>query len=161
MKNSFLYLLGGGLIYLIYKYKKTYDIFKNAVVNLGYISVVYFNKNLISFGICIKISNVKETTYITDSKLKIYLNGIYGAYCEIPYQQQIKANEENEIYLIANVYYKETFREIWNLLINSVQKIKIDISGKLKVNNIFVPIPQIKVVETSLQELISKKVTNE
>lgn len=161
MKNSICLLVGGGLLYLFYKYKKTYDIFKDAIINLGYISVVYFNKNLISFGICIKISNIKETTYITDSKLKIYLNGVYGANCEIPYQQQIKANEENEILLIANVYYKETFSEFWNLLLNSVQKIKIDISGKIKVNNIFVPIPQINIAETSIKELLSNKVTNE
>lgn len=137
------------------RYYKAYKVAERIKITIKQITINAINKNAFQIGIAFNVANsANYNMTLSKSSLKAYLNGKYAGLCRLPYVQIIQANTESEIYVVCDIYYKETFKEFWNLLLNLATTAKLTIAGSLNFNGVMLPIPQINIYEFSLKDTI-------
>lgn len=137
------------------RYYKAYKVAERIKITIKQITINAINKNAFQIGIAFNVANsANYNMTLSKSSLKAYLNGKYAGLCYLPYVQTIQANTTSEIYIVCNIYYKETFKEFWNLLLNFATTAKLTIAGSLNFNGVMLPIPQINIYEFSLKDTI-------
>lgn len=152
-KYGALVLLG----YVGYRYYSTARVAKMLNVKFDSIMANAINKNQITIGISINVTNKSnQSINVTDSKLKVYINGRYVGNAIIPYTQVISANSTSQVYLICQIYYKEVFAEWWNLFLQLATTVKLTVAGSLRFNDVYIPIPAIDIKNFTLSEEIKK-----
>lgn len=137
------------------RYYKAYKVAERIKITIKQITINSINKNAFQIGLSFLVANsANYNMTLSKSALKAYLNGKYAGLCYLPYVQIIQANTTSEIYIVCNIYYKETFKEFWNLLLNLATTAKLTIAGSLNFNGVLLPIPQINIYEFSLKDTI-------
>ena len=156
MKDIVKYLFIGGIAWAGYRYYGLIQAVRKVSFSLTGATWNYLNKSRIQIGFWLSAKNdSEETLYIKDgSQLYIYLNGLKCGNVHVPYQQQVSGMSVGKIYVVADVYYQTAFGEFWNLFLNMATTATVMIAGKMTINSLIVPVPQIQIYEFSLKDAI-------
>lgn len=149
-------LLIGGVYGIVFLY--VYQAWQKCKINLKSTAVDYFNKNhlILSFSLSVNNQSNKQL-FIEDTRLYVYINSIKAAKIFIPYTTVILPNSDNTVLLTTNINWKSDLKDLWQSLITqTLTSANIMIAGKIKINGIFVPIPQISVTQINLLDYLKK-----
>lgn len=140
-----------------FKYFNAISKAKNLKFAFSKITINAINSNAFQIGIWLKVSSTNNGNLtLSKSRLKAYLNGTLCGVAVLPYNQIINGQHTTDIYLVCDLYYKDTFKEWWNLLLKSSTTATLTIAGGLVVAGTYIPIPALNVKEFSLKDTIQE-----
>lgn len=140
-----------------FKYFNAISKAKNLKFAFSKITINAINSNAFQIGIWLKVSSTNNGNLtLSKSRLKAYLNGTLCGVAVLPYDQIINGQHTTDIYLVCDLYYKDTFKEWWNLLLKASTTATLTIAGGLVVAGTYIPIPALNVKEFSLKDTIQE-----
>lgn len=140
-----------------FKYFNAISKAKNLKFAFSKITINAINSNAFQIGIWLKVSSTNNGNLtLSKSRLKAYLNGTLCGVAVLPYDQIISGQHTTDVYLVCDLYYKDTFKEWWNLLLKASTTATLTIAGGLVVAGTYIPIPALNIKEFSLKDTIQE-----
>lgn len=160
MKDIFKYCFLAAGAFFGTRYYNAYQVVKKLKFSFAAYSVDAVNSNIVRVGFWLNVENpTSDRLTITNSNLKVFLNSTFAGVCSIPYTQVIEANRITKIFVVATIEYKSVFSDWWNLFLQAATNVSLVISGQLRFNGVYLPVPALSVAEFNLKDTIieSKK----
>lgn len=143
-----------GILGLVGFYGYAVSVAKKIAISVAGVSIEKLNKTAITLGIWLDTTNPSGSLILQDIDLDIYLNSQYAGKLKLPYQQFITEGDGTILATVA-LQYDTLGDEIWNAFLKMLSyDCTLTITGKIKVNHLFVPVPQISVYKFNVAELV-------
>ena len=157
MNDLFKYGLFAVAGYFGIRYYNAYQVAKKLTISYTGFSLNSISNNNVQLGFWLSVENpTTDNLNISNSTLKIYLNGSYAGNCTVPYVQVVKASSTTKIYVVCNVAYKSVFANFWDAFLQASTSVTLTIAGNLRFNGVYCPVPAINIKQFSLKDALTK-----